>query len=127
MDKAERERLKAKQALEQAYDVVASFDAGREVLRHIMLVSGYQDHLKTVSPATGELNIHATTYNLSKRDVWVDIRPFLSAHNRREIENPLEPVVKAKPPKANEEADKEQELEDAVWAELAGRAEPEGK
>lgn len=65
--------------LEKAYAAVMSFPEGIRVLRHILEITGYSsDEIKTYDPSTSELNANATIYNLSKRDVWLEVKKFIT-------------------------------------------------
>ena len=79
-----------KQRLEQAFKVVADIEAGRQVLRYVMELTGYQEKLMTYNPGTSELNPQATLYNFSKRDMWLELREFITPRQRCLIENPIE-------------------------------------
>lgn len=83
----EMERL---EALNQAFRLVASTPEGVEVLRHVLWLTGFASPLITYSRESLELNGMASIYNVSKRDVWMEIRKRLPAQLLREIEIPLE-------------------------------------
>lgn len=84
--------LTLRDELEKAYAAVMSFPEGLTVLRHILGVTGYADILKTYDPQTSELNVNATLYNLSKRDVWIQIKEYLTPKQQCILEE--EPLVK---------------------------------
>lgn len=88
---ASNNKLSDKEKLERAFEVIMAHAEGVEVLRHIMELSGYQKELMTYNNQF-ELNTNATIYNLSKRDIWIEIRKLLSAKNLSEIENPKEGI-----------------------------------
>ena len=78
--------LTIRDELERAYSAVISSREGVIVLKHIMEVTGFNHELKTYNPATSELNIHATLYNLSKRDVWIRVKDFLTPKQQSFLE-----------------------------------------
>lgn len=97
------------EALEKAYYSVLKFPEGIIVMKHILELTGYNaKDLMTFNPATSELNIHATVYNLSKRDVWVKIKEFLTPEQQAFIEQTEMPqLVKHIEPKQLEEKENE--------------------
>lgn len=71
--------------LQDAYAAMVEFPEGREVLRHIFNLCGYDKPLLTVNSG-GEVNMQASMYNLARRDIWLDIRQHLGKVEREWIE-----------------------------------------
>jgi hypothetical protein len=75
------------ETLEKAYFSILKFPEGVLIMKHILDITGYNaPDLMTYNPATSELNINASIYNLSKRDVWVKIKEFLTPEQQAYIE-----------------------------------------
>ncbi len=88
----EQEKISLVEAakLSHAFRLVANSAEGIHVFRHILWLTGFHAPLVTFSAQTGEVNAAASNYNVSKRDVWLEIRKHLPAELLRAIENPLE-------------------------------------
>ncbi|HEY9791440.1 MAG TPA: hypothetical protein V6D22_13635 [Candidatus Obscuribacterales bacterium] len=71
----------------RAFDSVANTPDGEIVLRAIFELSRYDKGVMTYDANTSDLNVNATIYNLSKRDVWLKFRQYLTAEKRALIEN----------------------------------------
>lgn len=70
-----------------AYQAVTASADGIKVLQHFLSLTGYQERLVRTN-SESEVNIHATVYNLAQRDMWMQVRKYLSATQLRAIENP---------------------------------------
>jgi len=75
--------------LRLAYQDVTAKAPGIEVLRHIFAITGFQDRLVRTN-SESEINVNATIYNLAQRDLWLQVRQYLSPTQIRAIENPEE-------------------------------------
>lgn len=76
-----------REKLRKAFEAVAEWPDGLTVLRHIYALSGYGLDVKRFDPNTNEILPNATLYNLSKRDVWLKVKPLLPPHILAKIEN----------------------------------------
>lgn len=90
--------------LEEAFKQVAATEAGRAVLSHLLTITGYAQPIITYDPATRETNPITTVYHTGRRDVWLDVRRYLSWQDAARIENPE--------PEALGELEGEQDKED---------------
>lgn len=82
----------------RALQAVASTPEGRVVLRHVMNLSGYhRGDVLRLDPKTFDVNVDASMYNLALRNVWQNIRQFMSWETITLVEKPEpEPLSKAK-------------------------------
>lgn len=85
-----------REVLEKAYSAVLSFPEGLTVLRHILELTGYTtDDIKRYDPKTSELNIHASLYNLAQRDLWIEIKKYITPKQQCVLEE--EPFITIQP------------------------------
>lgn len=78
-----------RERLLQAFADVACTQSGIEVLRFVLLATGYHSNLMRFDQNTSELNPHASLYHLAQRDVWMAIRPLIATAQLRDIELPF--------------------------------------
>lgn len=87
---AQAERELEDKKLQDAFSEVLSTDAGLKAFKKVFDLCGYDAHLMRFNPSSGEINSAATNYNLSKRDVWLDLRTHIAPHHLSLIELPGE-------------------------------------
>lgn len=104
-----RKELSYEDQTTRALQCVASTAEGRHVLRHLLQLSGYHraDVLR-LDPKTFDVNVDASMYNLALRNVWQNLRQFMTWETITLVEKP-EPVSKAK----KEKLESDQEENDA--------------
>jgi len=74
--------------LRKAYDTVMSFPEGRRVLRHILDECGYAAPLMMLDPVSFEVNQIGSIVNLAKRDIWMEIRKYITPEQQYQLEAP---------------------------------------
>ena len=75
---------KERSELERALDKVLATDEGVKVFQHLHTLSGYN------APFYDRNDQNNTTYNLGKRDLWLDLRRHLTREQLSLIELPKE-------------------------------------
>lgn len=89
-EEADSDRAKEKQKLDDSFAAVLSTRDGVAVFKRIFELTGYDDNLMRFNPGTGEINATSCVYNLSKRDVWRDLRRHIIPPHLSLIELPGE-------------------------------------
>lgn len=76
----------AAELIAEAFARVASTPDGLDVLKVIFAYTGYSAPSLRMNPESGEINEKAMLYNISKRDVWIEVRKHIPPHQLAEIE-----------------------------------------
>lgn len=61
--------------------------SGRNVLRHLMRICGYQQTSVTLDPTTRDVQIHAMMHNEARRGLYLEIRSFIREDTLAAVEN----------------------------------------
>jgi DNA-directed RNA polymerase subunit M/transcription elongation factor TFIIS len=77
---AEQEKMK------KAVEAVAATDAGKELIKFLHRVCGYDQVNLVMNRQTGEVDTVATTFNECRRGVYIQIRNLVPAEVLKEIE-----------------------------------------
>lgn len=88
---AEAAREIENKRMRKAFDEVCATDAGLIVLKKVFELSGYDAFLMRYDSAnSGEINPISSIYNLSKRELWRDLRTHIAPQHLSLIELPTE-------------------------------------
>lgn len=74
--------------LARAFGAVLSTEDGITVFKQLFNACGYAERMIRINPMTAEINPISTQYNLSKRDVWLDLRKHIAPQYLALIELP---------------------------------------
>ncbi len=79
-----------KAALAKTVTAVAATESGKELLKFLHRICGYDQTSLVLNRTTGEIDMAASTFNEVRRGVYLQLRPFVPVAVLRDIENPEE-------------------------------------
>lgn len=85
-----REVKTSQDEIKHHFKEVAATESGKEVLRWFMKECGFKEPVLALTRDTGEISVHNTVYNVSKRDVWIQARTWIPVKMRNVIESDKE-------------------------------------
>jgi len=75
-----------REKMEKAVEAVAATDSGKELLKFLHRICGYDQVNLVVNRQTGEVDTVATTFNECRRGVYIQIRNLVPVEVLKEIE-----------------------------------------
>lgn len=80
VDSSELEKLR------EAFNTVAAIPEGTILFRYLLSECGFFRPSVLVDPKTMNINIDGTVYNEARRNLYLDVRKYLTIKNLRKIE-----------------------------------------